>query len=448
MKTLYDWQEADVTEALAHDSWFLAYEMGLGKTLVSVEWAKRKGAEVVIVVAPLNTRRSWINTIKEQLPGTDIFMLENKPKHVLSFKHLREQKPGWYIVGWEMMRTGAITSEHADLIIADEVHRATNMKALQTELLREFTSEYKLALSGTPAGNRPEGLWAVLNWLWPDLYKSYWKWIERYWRTIRNGSIIELVRELEPGAIVRDMPMFTRRLAIDHANEMPDSLPEIPISVELSPAQRKIYDKLAAEAGVWLDDDSFMSTAYTLVEDIRLRQIALAVPTMATDESTGLKKITFAENAASTKIDALIDLLKDMGDEPFLVLTHSAEVIPLVVSKLQKKGIDARGYRGDTKKEDRDWLVENIGKGYRALVASIAAIGEGVDGLQHGCNNGFWLSKHPNALLNTQAVKRLARPGQTKPVNWWYCYAEDTVDVRSIERLDEIQESLDAVIDR
>lgn len=28
-KILRDWQEADVTEALNHDAWFIAYEMGL-----------------------------------------------------------------------------------------------------------------------------------------------------------------------------------------------------------------------------------------------------------------------------------------------------------------------------------------------------------------------------------------------------------------------------------
>lgn len=449
MKTLYDWQEEDVCKALEHDSWFIAYEMGLGKTVVAVEWAKRKGVQTAIVVCPLNTRRSWEATIKEQMPGTDVYWLENTPKHVSAFGFLKVDKPGWYLIGWEMMRGGAITGKSADLIIADETHKQANYgRSNQAIFIREIESKYKLALSGTPAANKPEGIFGTINWLWPKRYKSYWNWVEKFWRVKRNGNTFDLIRELHPGAIIADIPMFTRRLRKDHRDDMPAVLPEIPIMVELSAAQRKLYARLEEEAGAWLDEDNFMSTAIPLVQDIRLRQIALAVPTMVKNKD-GLDEVTFKPNAGSSKIDALIEVLKSpsTGEESFLVLTHSAKVIPTVVHKLEKAGIKARGFSGDTKTEERDWLLDNLGGEYRVLVAGIAAIGEGTDGLQYKCHNMFWLSKHPNWLLNKQASMRLDRPGQTEPINQWYTYAEHTVDVTSLERLDEIEENLEAMLD-
>lgn len=454
MKTLHSWQEADVQEALEHDSWFCAYEMSLGKTLVTVEWAKRKGVNTVLIVCPLNTFSSWQSTFEEQWPGMPVYRLVNTPKHVLSFKYLHEGQRGVYLIGWEQMRTGAIHGEYAELMVADETHKQANYgKSLQSLLIREVNSKYKIALSGTPAANRPEGIFATLNWLWPKKYSSYWNWIERHWRTIRNGSVIQLVREIKAGSVVSEIPMFTRRLRRDHRDDMPKKLPEIEIPVELTPGQRKLYNKLAAEAGVWIGDEesdgeeAFVSTSVKLVENMRLREIALAVPSMVDG------KVTFKENAKSAKIDALLEVLEtdELRDQSFLVLTHSAKIVPIVVAKLEKKGIKAYGFTGETKSGEevgqKEWLKKNLGDEYRVLVAGIAAIGEGTDGLQHKCHNMFWLSKHPSWMLNEQASMRLDRPGQTEPVNEWYTYAEDTVDVDSLNRLNEIEENLTDMID-
>lgn len=453
MKTLRDWQEADVTEALAHDSWFIAYEMGLGKTLVSVEWAKRKGdIDTIVVILPLSTIRSWTRTFNEQWPEMPVFRLNTKNKEgTLAFGKLKKQERGVYLIGWEMMRSGALTGTHADLIIADETHKQANFnKSLQSVMIQEIKGRYKLALSGTPAANRPDGIFATLNWLWPKQYKSYHNWIEKYWRTIRNGAIIELVRELKPGQIVADIPMFTRRLVKDHAEDLPGRLPERVIEVELSAAQRKVYTAIEKESGVWLDEGrNFLPTIYSLETDIRLRQIALGVPTMVEDEKTGKTKVTFAENTRSSKIDALIEtvMLDEFRDDTFLVLTHSAQIIPAVVAQLRKKKISAAPYYGELSAEVKERTLEDFGTKFRVLVAGLQGIGTGTDGLQYKCHNEFWLSKHPEWLVNEQGSSRLDRPGGGPPVNVWYCVAKDTRDEASMERLKEIGQSLSDMLD-
>lgn len=445
MKTLYDWQEADVTAAMQHDSWFLAYEMGLGKTLVTVEWLRRKGARQVIVVCPLNTRDSWEDTIKGQIPDANVRWLENTTKLVGNFADLKAGKPGWYLIGWELMRTGVLTGFEVDAIVADETHKQANYgRSDQAVMLREFKAPTKAALSGTPAANKPEGIFSTLNWLWPKRYKSLWNWTETFWRTIRNGAVIEYVRELKPGGVIADIPMFTRRLRKDHRKDMPAVLPEIPISVGLTATQRKLYDRLAKEAGIWLDDgENFVSTSVKLVENMRLRQILLGVPTVTDDG------FTFKENAGSTKVDALIEVIQtdEFKDQTFLVLTHSARFVPVVVAKLAKKGILAKGFTGDTPQSERRGLIDDLGETYQVLVAGIAAIGTGTDGLQYKTHNMFWLSKHPEWLLNKQASMRCDRPGQSEPINQWYTYVPETVDEDSLERLQEIEENLVEMID-
>jgi len=370
-----------VVKALEHDSWFNASEMGLGKTLMSVEWVRRKQANTVIIVCPLNVFDTWTREFNSQIPDMPVRLLINDKKNVANFARLNKAERGVYLIGWEMMRTGALTGVTADVVIADETHKQANYgKSLQSTLIRYVNAPKKLALSGTPAANRPEGIFATLNWLWPTQYKSYWKWIETYWRTLRNGAIVELVRELTPGAIIRDIPMFTRLLRADHRDDMPAVLPEVGIPIELTPAQRKLYEKLAAEAGVWLEDD-FISTSVKLVENMRLREICLAVPSMVDD------KVTFKDNAKSAKIERLIEVVQtdEHREATFLVLTHSAKIVPIVVERLRKKGITAAGFTGESKAD-----LAQFGSSYRVLVAGIAAIGEGTDGLQYKCHNMFW----------------------------------------------------------
>lgn len=419
--------------------------MGLGKTLMSVEYAKRKGAEVIIVVLPLNTRGSWTETIKLQIPDADVYRLDTKNKAGMkAFGYLAAGKPGWYLIGWELMRTGAITGHSVDLAIADETHKQANYgRSKQSDYMRLFSAKWKVALSGTPSANRPEGIFSTLNWLWPDKYTSLYNWIDKFWVQRRNGAVVDLLREINPGAIIRDIPMFTRRLRKDHRDDMPDVLPEIVVEVELTPAQRKLYKQFDELALAWVDGMP-VSAAYPLEQDIRLRQIALGA--CSYDEDNG---ITFELNAKSAKINSIIEIAQtdELRDDTFLVLVHSARFIPTIVHQLNKAGIKAEAFYGATTGPERERLIAEMGSTYRVLVAGIAAIGEGVDGLQHHCHNMIWASKHPNALLNTQASGRLDRPGQQEVINVWNLVALDTRDQQGIDKLNDIKNSLDEMID-
>jgi SNF2 family DNA or RNA helicase len=279
-----------------------------------------------------------------------------------------------------------------------------------------------------------------MNWLWPKRYKSYYKWIEKFWRTLRDGAVIKLVRELEPGGVTRDMPFFVRRMKKDHRGDLPPVMPDIEISTPMTPAQRKIYDQFDKLSLAWVGDTP-VPAAHTLVQDLRKKQLTLGVPIVIDGE------VTFAENCKSSKLDALIELLKD-NDGTFFVLSPSRPFVDVVVARLNKAGIRAEAFVGDTKQKRRDELVETLGDEYRVLVATIPTVAEGLDGLQYKCSRGVWLSKHANAMLNAQAGERLDRPGQTEPVQWWNMVAPDSADEDTEDRLEEIADGLAELYDR
>lgn len=446
--TLFDYQAEDVTRAMdgCHKSIFLAYEMALGKTITAVAYALLAKVKTVVVVAPKNTRSSWKKTIEAMAPGTPVYDLINDKKHVASFGYLEQGKPGWYIIGWEMMRTGAITGITADMIIGDEIHRIQNYGKSDTEkMFRHLNSEWKVALSGTPAANRPEGLFAPIHWLWPKRYASYYThFIDKFWYTRRNGAVIDLIREREPGMIVNDLPFFVRRLKKDHRGDLPPVLPEVVIECPMTRAQKKIYKQFEETALAWLGDHP-VATSIPLVQEIRLRQVAIAEPTVREYEENFETKheVTFALDAKSSKIKALAEVVLS-EDATFFVLTHSAKAIPAIIHQLGKAGVVAR--RFDSKYEEE--LKAELGVTYQVLVAGIQSVAEGLDGLQHKCSRGAWISKHPNAMLNVQAGERLDRPGQTESVQWWSFVAPDSSEVEAQERLDEISGNLFELYDR
>lgn len=442
--TLFDYQAEDVQRAIdeGHKSIFLAYDMALGKTITAIAYALKTGVETVLVVGPKNTKRGWEKTLKMMAPDVPFFTLSSAKKDVAAFGYLKNKVPGFYFIGWEFMRTVAVGLK-ADMVIGDEIHRIQNYGKSETEkYFRELASEYKVALSGTPAANRPEGLFAPIHWLWPERYKSYYKhFIDKFWLTIRNGSVITLVRERQPGMIVADLPFFIRRRKRDHRGDLPDVMPEIAIECPMTPAQKKIYKQFDEVALAWLGDHP-VATSIPLVQQIRLLQATLA--DMHVDEEGN---VSFPLDAKSSKIKALIEVVQEREGEPFFVLTHSARVIPAVVHQLEKAGIKARAFTGDTKQSERDKNVDELGTEYQVLVAGIASVAEGLDGLQHKCSNGFWLSKHPNAMLTSQAGERLDRPGQLDPVQWWHAYAPGTKEEDMLERLDNIGAALTELYD-
>lgn len=445
MMEMFSYQREDVEAAVAggHKSIFLAYEQALGKTLTAIEWAKAIDAKFVIVIAPLNTHRTWKETILKQIPDATIYDVKNNAKaHNLGvFTKIQDGEPGWYIIGWELMRTGAIAGAYADLIIGDEIHRIQNYGKSQTsDVLRMINAEYKAALSGTPSANRPEGIFSPINWLWSKRYKSYHKWVQNFWRTMRDGRVIELIRELEPGGVVADLPFFVRRLKKDHRGDLPPVLPHIVVECEMTRAQRKIYKQFDEVALAWLGDKP-VSTAIPLTMDLRLSQATLGEP-YVNDEG----EVDFAEDCKSSKIDALIEVVQS-NDGSFFVIVPSLKFVAVVVHRLRAAGITAETFTGDTKVAERDTLATTIGKNYRVLVATTATVAEGLDGLQHGCSNGVSMALHPNAMLNTQAGERLDRPGQKDSVQWWYLVTPDSVDERRITRLAEISDDLKELYD-
>ena len=374
-----------------------------------------------------------------------------------------------------------------DMVVANEVHRACNRDSVTAKTLWTLVTKRKIAMSGTPAGNSVGGYWAVLHWLWPERYPYFWPWATEYCHvSLDPFAGKKVMGEKEEGGIVKDIPAYIRRTTAEVIKDLPEVIVRT-IKVPLKGGdQLKAYKELEEQAFTWLEDQP-LHTPLPVTQSMRLRQVALGVPILVEKEvpdymwkhpATGelltkeqidkLRKdypryfmkaqrvqvgthvehqVDFAPDAKSNKIDALKDIITDIPeDEPVLILTHSARFVVPVVEQLNKMKVGlAVAWTGGTSHGGRTRIKADFGKRDkegklkpgtpRFIVAGIAAIGEGVDGLQHVCHYEVWLSQHDNNLLNQQAAARVHRPGQKHPVQRWYIQSIGTVDVKVYTRL-------------
>jgi len=400
----YNYQEKDIGQLTANDgSGIVATQVGGGKTLIAIEVAKRLATKTNFVIAPKGThKRAWERTILRQIPEANIYYLNSTKLGEQSLARLEAGQAGWYLISPEFFRRFHWRGIVPDFAVFDEVHRASNRKSKTALMLTTLKAKHRIGMSGTVAGNKIDGLWSILKWIYPQVAgRSYWNWVDTYCSTeIDHFAGKVIVGEASPGAIIGSIPCYIRHLKREqccdfHPQGIDSELPPVQTevrTVELASEQKRIYKKLEKELFVWLGDNPLIVEVPVAVR-VRLRQITLGVPIIS-DEG----EVTFGEDCKSSKFEELVQIIGDQPDgEQMLILTHSQKFASVVAKRLQKLGHTAFEWSGKASQPVRDSaLTAFIANEVQFIVAVISAIGEGTDGLQEAANVVFWLSKDDN----------------------------------------------------
>ncbi len=439
----FPYQEMDIKKLMENKgTGIVATQVGGGKTLIAIEVAKRMKTTTNLVIAPKGThKRAWQQTIQRQIPGTTVSYINSSKDGKRAFVNLEKGVAGWYIVSPEFFRKIHWIGIIPELAIFDEIHRASNRKSNTAKMLHTLKAKRRIGMSGTIAGNKIEGFWSVIRWVYPDVAgRSFWNWVSSYCETKMDHFAGKVVSgEAYPGAIVGSIPCYIRHLKRGkccefHPNGIDHELPAIQTevrTVDLSAEQSKIYKKLEQDLFVWLGENP-LAVQVPVATRIRLRQITLGVP-IINDEGV----VDFAEDCKSSKLDELFSIIEDHPKgEQMLILTHSQKFASITTKRLQRAGHVAFEWSGASPQTARDKALEAFIAGdIQFIVAVISAVGEGTDGLQEASNIVVWLSKDDNGLLNEQASGRLDRRGQKKSVISYEIIAEDTYDEGQLSRL-------------
>ncbi|KAK3294993.1 SNF2 family N-terminal domain-containing protein [Chaetomium fimeti] len=248
--TMRDYQIAGLNWLISlHEngiSGILADEMGLGKTLQTISFLGylrhimgTTGPHLVTV--PKSTLDNWKREFARWTPEVNVLVLQGakEERQQLINDRLVDENFDVCITSYEMiLREKAHLRKFAwEYIIIDEAHRIKNEESSLAQVIRMFNSRNRLLITGTPLQNNLHELWALLNFLLPDVFgdaEAFDQWFSGQDRD-QDTVVQQLHRVLRP--------FLLRRVKSDVEKSL---LPkkEVNVYIGMSEMQVKWYQKI------------------------------------------------------------------------------------------------------------------------------------------------------------------------------------------------------------
>ncbi|RZB54805.1 Chromatin structure-remodeling complex protein SYD isoform D [Glycine soja] len=251
-----------------HLNGILADEMGLGKTvqvisLICYLMEAKNDRGPFLVVVPSSVLPGWDSEINFWAPGVHKIVYAGPPeeRRRLFKERIVQQKFNVLLTTYEYLMNKhdrpKLSKIHWHYIIIDEGHRIKNASCKLNADLKHYQSSHRLLLTGTPLQNNLEELWALLNFLLPNIFNSsedFSQWFNKPFESAGDSSPDEaLLSEEENLLIINRLhqvlrPFVLRRLKHKVENELPEKIERL-IRCEASSYQKLLMKRVEENLG-------------------------------------------------------------------------------------------------------------------------------------------------------------------------------------------------------
>eukprot|EP00935_MAST-01C_sp_MAST-1C-sp1_P001291 g1291.t1 len=439
----------------------LADEMGLGKTLQTIsvlgygQWANNiSGPHIVIV--PKSTLSNWMKEIGRWCPSLRPVRLhgtkEERAELLATVLQPGRSKENMQfdicLTTYEIaIKEKSTLAKHAwQYLVIDEAHRIKNEASLFSGVVRTFNCRHRLLITGTPLQNNLHELWALLNFLLPDVFSSAEQFDEWFNLDVDDAESKErMIGQLHK--ILR--PFMLRRLKADVEKSLPPKK-ETLLYVGMSEMQRDLYKKILQR-----DKDSYLgkaSSGRTQLLNICM-QLRKAVnhPYLfdgledMTLDPMGEHLVTNSEKFML--LDKLLPKLKERGSR-VLIFSQMTRVLDILDDYFRMPGREYDYCRidGNTSYEDRENQIEEFNEPNSSkfiFMLSTRAGGLGIN--LYTADIVILFDSDWNPQSDLQAQDRAHRIGQKKTVKVYRFVTDNTIEQKVIERAQQ-KLKLDAMV--
>jgi SNF2 family DNA or RNA helicase len=232
---LYDFQEDTLDFLMKSRRGLIVYDTGLGKTIVSLEYANRTKKKSVLVVCPKSVTKQWKSELKKHYGYNDAVVVTGGMKPALR-KELYDYP--FVIASYDIFKHDKVFP-HVDLLILDEITYVKNWTTTRSKAIARIVAPEVIGLSATPIENKLNDIYHEIDQISPGYLGGHSKFELNYVVKDDWGSIIGYRNLDKVHDIINDIVVQVAKEDVDL--ELPDKVLSTR-TVELSAPERKYYE--------------------------------------------------------------------------------------------------------------------------------------------------------------------------------------------------------------
>ncbi|MEA5537150.1 DEAD/DEAH box helicase [Crocosphaera sp. XPORK-15E] len=427
----------------------LADDMGLGKTPQLIGFLLYLKDEDMLtkptlIVCPTSVLNNWEREVKKFAPtlSTLIHHGDKRSKGKDFIKAVN--KENLVITSYALIYRDLKTFEQIEWqgIVLDEAQNIKNPQAKQSQAVRQLSTQFRVALTGTPVENRLIELWSILDFLNPGFLGT-----QQFFRR-RFATPIEKYGDKESLQIMRSLvrPFILRRLKTDRdiIQDLPEKQ-EMTVFCGLSSEQAKLYQQLVDNSLIEIEEQTGIQRRGLILS------LLLKLKQICNHPDHFLKEKALESGQKSGKLLRLEEMLEEVIEEGdhALIFTQFAEWGKLLQQYLMKKfSQDVLFLYGATRREKRQEMIDqfqNDPKGPQIFILSLKAGGTGLNLTR--ANHVFHIDRWWNPAVENQATDRAFRLGQKRNVQVHKFVCTGTLEERINEMLESKQQLAEQTVD-
>ncbi|KAH3669516.1 hypothetical protein OGAPHI_001637 [Ogataea philodendri] len=424
-------------------SGILADEMGLGKTLQTISFLGylryvRGKAGPHLVIVPKSTLENWQREFAKWTPEVETLVLtgDQQQRNEIIKDGLYTCKFDVVISSYEIVirEKTALRKFAWEYIVVDEAHRLKNEDSLLSQIIRTFHSKNRMLITGTPLQNNLHELWALLNFLLPDVFadsETFDEWFSSGDSENKDDTIVQQLHKVL-------QPFLLRRIKSDVEKSL---LPkkELNVYVGMTEMQKKWYQKLLER-----DIDAVNGANGKRESKTRLLNIVMQLrkccnhpylfegaepgPPFTTDEH-----LVF--NSQKMKVlDRMLKRFKEQGSR-VLIFSQMSRMLDILEDYCSFRGFEYSRIDGQTDHVDRIRAIDEYSapdsKKFVFLLTTRAG-GLGIN--LTSADIVFLYDSDWNPQADLQAMDRAHRIGQTKQVRVFRFVTQQAIEEKVLER--------------